>query len=92
MRSEEADSGPFWHADSCRRIVPPLRGLIVGRLVGGFGIGSCAIVVPAYLGEIAPVKHRGAMVQVYEVRKVARLWLETCDREGALGRNVCVEA
>lgn len=39
----------------------------MGRLVGGFGIGSCAIVVPVYLAEVAPMLHRGSMVQAYEV-------------------------
>lgn len=47
--------------------LPLLRGLVVGRLVGGFGIGSCAIVVPVYLAEVAPTSHRGSMVQAYEV-------------------------
>lgn len=44
-----------------------LRGLIAGRLVVGLGVGASAIVVPAYLAEIAPTKHRGAVVQTYEV-------------------------
>jgi hypothetical protein len=41
--------------------------MILGRAVAGLGIGSCAISVPAFLGEIAPVKQRGAVVQTYEV-------------------------
>ena len=40
---------------------------MVGRIVGGFGIGASAIAVPAYLAELAPSAHRGAIVQVYEV-------------------------
>ena len=40
---------------------------MVGRFLGGFGIGASAIVVPAYLGEMAPAHHRGAIVQIYEV-------------------------
>ena len=42
--------------------------MVTGRLVTGLGIGASAIVVPAYLGELAPARHRGAVVQVYEVR------------------------
>jgi SP family galactose:H+ symporter-like MFS transporter len=41
--------------------------LVIGRLVVGLGVGGSAIVVPAYLAEIAPAKHRGAVVQMYEV-------------------------
>jgi MFS family permease len=43
------------------------RGLVVGRLVVGLGIGASAIVVPAYLAEISPAARRGAVVQMYEV-------------------------
>eukprot|EP00798_Chlamydomonas_sp_ICE-L_P018279 gene18279-24735_t len=42
-------------------------GLIIGRLVGGFGIGASATVTPAYLAEVAPPNHRGAMVLTYEL-------------------------
>lgn len=43
------------------------RGLTVGRFLIGIGIGASAVVVPAYLGEIAPAKLRGRLVEVYEV-------------------------
>ena len=43
------------------------RGLTVGRFVVGLGIGISAVVVPAYLGELAPAKLRGRIVEVYEV-------------------------
>eukprot|EP00775_Hariotina_reticulata_P006601 gene6601-6829_t len=46
-------------------------GLVVGRLLVGVGIGASAIVVPAYLAEIAPAAKRGAVVQTYE----AGLWI-----------------
>lgn len=45
---------------------------MVGRLVVGLGVGASAIVVPAYLAEIAPAKQRGAIVQMYEVGRVGR--------------------
>jgi MFS family permease len=41
---------------------------VVGRFLVGLGIGASAIVVPAYLAEIAPAAKRGAVVQTYEVR------------------------
>lgn len=43
------------------------RGLTTGRFLVGLGIGVSAVVVPAYLGEVAPAKVRGRIVEVYEV-------------------------
>lgn len=43
------------------------RGLTVGRVLVGIGIGVSAVVVPAYLGEVAPANVRGRIVEVYEV-------------------------
>lgn len=45
----------------------PCSGLVIGRLIVGLGVGASAIVVPAYLAEIAPAAKRGAVVQTYEV-------------------------
>ena len=39
----------------------------MGRVLVGIGIGISAVVVPAYLGEVAPAKSRGRIVEVYEV-------------------------
>ncbi|KAJ5676218.1 Major facilitator superfamily domain general substrate transporter [Penicillium macrosclerotiorum] len=33
-----------------------------GRFVVGLGVGGAAMVVPLYIGELAPAKHRGRMV------------------------------
>ncbi|KAK9817311.1 hypothetical protein WJX72_012503 [[Myrmecia] bisecta] len=44
-----------------------VTGLVVGRVVVGLGIGISAVVVPAYLGEVAPAKSRGKIVEIYEV-------------------------
>lgn len=41
--------------------------LIAGRVVVGMGIGVNAVVVPAYLGEVAPADTRGRIVMVYEL-------------------------
>lgn len=40
---------------------------MVGRLLVGLGIGVSAVVVPAYLGEVAPPQARGTIVELYEV-------------------------
>ena len=39
---------------------------MVGRLLVGLGIGVSAVVVPVYLGEVAPANLRGRIVEVYE--------------------------
>jgi len=36
----------------------------VGRFLIGIGIGVSAVVVPAYLGEVAPARQRGRIVEV----------------------------
>jgi MFS family permease len=40
---------------------------VLGRLLVGLGIGVSAVVVPAYLGEVAPAPARGTIVELYEV-------------------------
>lgn len=47
--------------------------LVLGRFVVGVGIGMSAVVVPAYLGEVAPAKLRGRIVSGYEVSTLAVL-------------------
>ncbi|CCF36464.1 myo-inositol transporter [Colletotrichum higginsianum] len=36
--------------------------MTVGRLVVGLGVGSAAMIIPLYIGELAPAKHRGRMI------------------------------
>ncbi|KAH8898909.1 general substrate transporter [Thozetella sp. PMI_491] len=36
--------------------------MTVGRLVVGFGVGSAAMIVPLYIAEMSPAKHRGRMI------------------------------
>lgn len=40
--------------------------LIFARLIGGMGIGAATMVCPLYISEIAPEKHRGRMVTLYQ--------------------------
>ncbi len=42
-------------------------GLVLGRLIIGLGVGASAVVVPAYLGEMAPANKRGQIVALYEL-------------------------
>jgi len=39
-----------------------LAQMAVGRLVIGFGVGSAAMIIPLYIGEIAPAKYRGRLI------------------------------
>lgn len=41
--------------------------MAVGRLTVGLGVGSAAMIVPAYIAEIAPMKYRGHMVGLNNV-------------------------
>ena len=48
-------------------LAPGVPLLTLGRVINGVGVGISAVVVPAYLAEVAPAAHRGAIVSVYEV-------------------------
>jgi SP family myo-inositol transporter-like MFS transporter 13 len=39
-----------------------LAKLTVGRLVVGFGVGEAAMIVPLYIGEMAPARFRGRLI------------------------------
>ncbi|TIA76850.1 MFS quinate transporter-like protein QutD [Aureobasidium pullulans] len=41
--------------------------LYAGRVISGFGVGGCTMVVPIYLSEIAPPAIRGRLVGLYEL-------------------------
>ncbi|KAI5458695.1 general substrate transporter [Mariannaea sp. PMI_226] len=36
--------------------------MAIGRFVVGLGVGSAAMIVPLYIGELAPAKYRGRMI------------------------------
>jgi MFS transporter, SP family, arabinose:H+ symporter len=40
--------------------------LIFARLIGGMGIGAATMVCPLYISEVAPEKHRGRLVTLYQ--------------------------
>lgn len=42
----------------------------VMRFIGGLGVGISSIAVPAYIAEIAPAKHRGRLVAMYQFQIV----------------------
>lgn len=44
-----------------------LTEFILGRLVGGLGIGAASMLSPLYISEIAPAKNRGTLVSLYQL-------------------------
>ncbi|KXJ93399.1 general substrate transporter [Microdochium bolleyi] len=39
--------------------------MAAGRFISGFGTGASVMVIPMYLGELAPARHRGRMIALY---------------------------
>ncbi|KAK7455887.1 hypothetical protein VKT23_010925 [Stygiomarasmius scandens] len=44
-----------------------IAGLIVGRIIAGFGVGLLSLVNPMYISEVIPPRVRGAMVGTYQL-------------------------
>ncbi|KAI0473411.1 general substrate transporter [Xylariaceae sp. FL0804] len=44
-----------------------LAPLYAGRVLAGFGVGGCSMVVPIYISELAPPAVRGRLVGMYEI-------------------------
>ncbi|KAH9217154.1 myo-inositol transporter [Leptodontidium sp. 2 PMI_412] len=36
--------------------------MTIGRLIVGFGVGSAAMIIPLYIGELAPARYRGRLI------------------------------
>lgn len=66
-RALAAGSAFFLAGPLLMALAPGLALLVLGRVLVGVGIGASAVVVPAYLGELAPAARRGATVEVYEL-------------------------
>src|SRR3546814_3439538 len=46
---------------------PAASWLIVGRFIGGLGVGLASVVSPLYISEVAPPKYRGRMVSLFQL-------------------------
>lgn len=44
-----------------------LTQFLVGRFIGGLGIGAASIISPLYISEVAPAKIRGILVTMYQL-------------------------
>ncbi len=43
---------------------------VIGRMIGGFGVGASLLIAPMYIAEIAPPKMRGSMVSLNQLNIV----------------------
>jgi sugar porter (SP) family MFS transporter len=50
---------------------PDANFLIAARLLGGIGVGIASMIAPMYIAEIAPPKHRGALVSMNQIAIVS---------------------
>ncbi|MBC9797936.1 sugar porter family MFS transporter [Sinomicrobium weinanense] len=44
-----------------------LSSFVIARLVGGIGVGAASMLSPLYISEVAPAKHRGRLVSIYQL-------------------------
>ncbi|MCU4675954.1 sugar porter family MFS transporter [Catenovulum sp. 2E275] len=51
-------------------LAPDPYSFSIYRFIGGLGVGASSIAVPAYISEIAPAKHRGRLVALYQFQLV----------------------
>jgi MFS transporter, SP family, arabinose:H+ symporter len=51
-------------------IAPTINLFVMARIVGGLGIGVSSTLVPLYIAEIAPSKHRGRLVSLNQLAVV----------------------
>src|SRR6202000_217733 len=49
--------------------------LLVFRFIGGIGIGGSSVLGPVYIAEIAPAKHRGVLVGIFQLNIVIGILL-----------------
>lgn len=50
----------------------------VGRFIVGLGVGSAAMIVPLYIGELAPAKYRGRMIAFNNMSVTFGQFLASC--------------
>ena len=65
---------------------------MVGRLLVGFGIGISAVVVPAYLGEVAPAGVRGRIVEARALCRTCAALLHPASHGVALAQHLLCAA
>lgn len=56
-------------------IAPNLPILIIGRIVGGFGVGIASVIAPAYIAETSPARIRGRLGSLQQLAIVSGIFL-----------------
>jgi SP family arabinose:H+ symporter-like MFS transporter len=51
-------------------VAPTINMFVIARIIGGLGIGVSSTLVPLYIAEIAPSKHRGRLVSLNQLAVV----------------------
>lgn len=56
-------------------LAPDLWVLIVGRVIGGLGVGMASVIAPAYIAEIAPARIRGRLASLQQLAIVSGIFI-----------------
>jgi MFS transporter, SP family, sugar:H+ symporter len=56
-------------------IAPSLTILIIGRVIGGFGVGVASVIAPAYIAETSPARIRGRLGSLQQLAIVSGIFL-----------------
>jgi MFS transporter, SP family, sugar:H+ symporter len=56
-------------------LAPNLPVLIVGRVIGGLGVGVASVIAPAYIAEVAPARIRGRLGSLQQLAIVIGIFL-----------------
>jgi sugar porter (SP) family MFS transporter len=64
-----------------------VTGLVIGRLIAGFGVGGVSATVVLYVSEISPKKIRGMLVSVYQFAVTIGLLTASGATQGTSNRN-----
>jgi len=57
-------------------------GIVIGRLVAGFGVGALSVLVPMYMAETSPVPVRGAVISCYQLFITIGIFTADCINYG----------
>ncbi len=60
----------FFFSAIASALAPNFLTLVIGRMLGGLGVGAALIIAPMYIAEIGPAKYRGRMVSLNQLNIV----------------------
>src|SRR4029453_18247267 len=56
-------------------LAPNVEVLIIGRIVGGLGVGFASVIAPAYIAEVSPPRIRGRLGSLQQLAIVSGIFL-----------------